>query len=190
MKKIIGLFLFASVVMASLTPTAFAYTKPSGNYCGADDKTPGSSSTKIQYFKIPYEVEYSGDTSSITPLLLDKWVYSGESKACGLPFTVESYTNNYSQTVNYTFTAKASKSTTYNTSVNANFLDAFNATMGYQATNTVERSSQFSVPVKPYTTVTLKASPSLAIIKGTWKYLTGSKYVEVYYPTHLRWITE
>ncbi|MFF0828813.1 hypothetical protein ACFYU8_18695 [Brevibacillus sp. NPDC003359] len=194
MKKLVSSTVAILFVLATLVPTSLAYTKPSGNVCGKDDKTPGRSSTsQISYYKIPHEVEYKPDNSEkskVSPLALDSWVYSSETKACGQPFPVEEYENKHPAPFTYTFTAKATKSTTYNASVTASFQAAFNATMGYQATNTVERASQFAVTVPTGTTVYLKASPSLTVIKGTWKYLTGSQKIDVYYPTHLKWITE
>jgi hypothetical protein len=79
--------------------------------------------------------------------------------------------------------------TTYSTSVNSNFTKAFSASMGYSAQTIVERTSSFSVRVKPGKSVRLDASASLALIEGTWYYLTGSKNVTVYYPTYITWLT-
>ncbi|MFG0217142.1 hypothetical protein ACFU8X_29220 [Brevibacillus porteri] len=165
MKKLVSSTVAILFVLATIVPTSLAYTKPSGNVCGKDDKIPGRLSTsQISYYKIPHEVEYQPDYSEVSPLAFDSWVYNRETKACGQPFPVEEYENTYPATITYTFTAKATKSTTYNESVNASFQTAFNATMGYQATNTVERASQFVVPVAPHTKVFLKASPSLTVI--------------------------
>lgn len=193
-KKLVSSTVATLLVLATIVPTSLAYTKPSGNVCGPDDKTPGRSSTsQISYYKIPHEVEYKPNNfeeSKVSPLAFDSWVYNSETKACGQPFPVEEYENRNPAPFNYTFTAKATKSTTYNASVNASFQAAFNATMGYSATNTVERASQFSVTVQPGAKVFLKASPSLTVIKGTWKYLTGSQNIDVYFPTHLKWITD
>jgi hypothetical protein len=166
--------------------------KPVGNYCGPDDTTPDSvNGISKNFIEVPsksYSVHVQGkDDANVK--LFDRWSFISERRACSIPFTVEEYYNRSNSVVTYTFTSKATKSTTYSASVNSNFTKAFSTSMGYSAQTTVERTSSFSVRVKPGKSVRLDASASLALIEGTWHYLTGSKDITVYYPTYIIWLT-
>lgn len=171
------------------TDTTPTRKPPSGNFCGPDDKNPnGNQGRDIKYFKPEKEIS-SPPSRFLTPNLFDKYTFQREARACWVPTTIESYYNSLSVPVNYKFTSKATRSTTFDVGVSANFHEAFSASMGYSAQNTVEKSSEFSVSVKPHTGVKLEASPSVMVITGKWSYLTGSQQVQAYYPTHITWLT-
>ncbi|RAL26328.1 hypothetical protein [Thermoflavimicrobium daqui] len=162
--------------------------KPSGNWCGKDDFTPNST-RKMNYFKPKKEFKFNLN-SVAKAQAFDKYKFERESRLCFVPFTVAKYVNHSKTTVTHTFEESAEKSTTYNTSIDAGFQEAFRAAMGYSSTNTVKRSCKFEVKLRPNQSVTLEAAPSIMAIDGTWSYMSGSKKVTTYYPTYITWITK
>ncbi|MBG9800210.1 hypothetical protein O0555_11010 [Brevibacillus laterosporus] len=194
MNKILVMFLTALLFVSSFASISLGASKPSGNYCGSDKTKLGISSDSIKYFDRAGSFEYNGQENNVSSIdaqdLFNTFQKKKEANVCLRPEVVEDYHNNTKLNVTYTFTAKGSKSTGYNTNVSAGFLQAFQGTMGYSAENTVERSSGFSVVVPPKTSVELSQAVSARIIEGLWNWGTGKKDITVTYPTYITWITK
>ncbi|QDX93987.1 hypothetical protein EEL30_17830 [Brevibacillus laterosporus] len=107
-------------------------------------------SASIEYFDDAGSIEYNeGEENNVDSIdaqdLFNTWHKKSEANVCLKPEVVEDYHNNTKLNVTYTFTAKGSKKTAYNTNVSAGFLQAFQGSMGYSSENAVERASGFSV---------------------------------------------
>ncbi|TPG67936.1 hypothetical protein EEL31_04725 [Brevibacillus laterosporus] len=132
-------------------------------------------SASIEYFDDAGSIEYNeGEENNVDSIdaqdLFNTWHKKSEANVCLKPEVVEDYHNNTKLNVTYTFTAKGSKKTAYNTNVSAGFLQAFQGSMGYSSENAVERASGFSVVVPPKTSVELSQAVSARYIEGVWKW--------------------
>ncbi|SFX30279.1 hypothetical protein SAMN04487866_10420 [Thermoactinomyces sp. DSM 45891] len=192
MKKLIGTICLVALAVY-ITPTVNANEvqtkKPSGNFCGKDGWK-GKEMDEVPSF-IPQTESpdiSNEDKAKVDPQLFDKFKVNSTSNVCGMPTTLVEYINKSAPKVTHKFSETATKSTTFNIGVNGNFHEAFQASLGYSATNTVTRTVELSVELKKGESCKIQIRPSLHAISGTWSYFTGSKGVDVYYPTHLTWI--
>ncbi|MBS7531126.1 hypothetical protein IC619_011530 [Hazenella sp. IB182353] len=177
-------FTSVSILSSVLAKDMITPLKPSGNFCGSDDKKLDSESS-IQGFKPDKEFIYEDPKDVVSPSWFDDWTYYSSKELCWVPFTLARYVNNKNYPIYHKFTETTEKSSTYSTSVDAGFQDAFKASMGYSASTKITRTSEFSVTIPARESATLNVRPSVMSVYGKWGYLTGSKNVTVYYPTYL-----
>ncbi|MFD2706584.1 hypothetical protein [Salibacterium lacus] len=112
---------------------------------------------------------YQAEQNSDEVGTLSSFAVSSKGGACSIKEAISTFNNNTSETATHNFTEEYEKSTTYSAEVSAGYKDAFEASLGYETSNTAKESYSTTIDVPPNTEFQLSASASLWSVNGEWQ---------------------